>query len=114
MIRVDSIEEVIFSPGHPVIKPYDHTTGILYMCEMCVCQCMSGIRFEQVEESVRQDKNDKNKNDEDGGADIIDVNSTCISLANGIRFSYSAVIIFFNTAHNDTLWYIVKLQHKSP
>lgn len=49
-----------------------------------------------------------------GSADIIDMNSTRISLANGIRFSYCAVIIFFNIAHNDTLWHVGKLQHRSP
>lgn len=42
------------------------------------------------------------------------MNSTYTSLANGIKFTYSAVIIFFNIAHNDTWWHVGKLQQRSP
>ncbi len=77
---------------------------------------MCGVRLGRAgdQRRGRRKKNDRHKNDKDGSADIIDMNSTCISLANGIRFSYSAVIIFFNVAHNDTLWHVGKLQHRSP
>lgn len=76
--------------------------------------CGVGLGRAGEQKRGRRKKNDRNKNDKDGSADIIDMNSTCISLANGIRFSYSAVIIFFNIAHNDTLWHVGKLQHRSP
>ncbi len=79
----------------------------------CVCLCSVGVGCDEKKEDGRE-KNDRNENDEDGSADIIDMNRTCISLANVNRFSYSAVIRFFNIAHNDTLWQVCKLQHRSP
>lgn len=76
----------------------------MYVC-LRMCGMERGCEWAQKRGRRRWEKNDKNKNDKDGSADIFDMNSTCISLANGIRFSYSAVIMFFNTAHNDTLWH---------
>ena len=84
------------------------------MCSACVCVSVCGEDWD-VQERGRWRKNDGNRNDKDGSADIIDMNSSCISLANRIRFSFSAVIIFFNPAHDDTLWHVVKLQrYRSP
>ena len=60
-----------------------------------------------MQKSGRQKNNAGKEKDEDGSADIIDMNSSCISLANGIRFSHSAVVISFNRAQEDTLWHIV-------
>lgn len=76
--------------------------------------CVWGVEPGLDEKEEGRRKNDRNKNEKDGSADIIDMNRTCISLANGIRFSFSAVMMFFNIAHNDTLWHVGKLQHGSP
>lgn len=68
------------------------------MFSVCVCE---GWDLDVSEGRKEEGRQDLNKN-EDGSADIIDMNSTCISLANGIRFSYSAVIIFFSIQHTMT------------